>query len=319
MSFLVFPFLLLLKREGLGYLAKIILPFAVISNIFYILSATSGVTLMPDTDIVQQDLPGGLKVYRVFGGTFFGEVFMLGIIFYWNEYRFKLLYVPFVILFGLPHLLAFGRGAWISFALTIFFIIIWSSIRKHNLKTFIRQVVTIMVTVSVFAYVYNQFVPRSEELTEAIEARIQQGQEDYRYGEGTYGTRMANIQALLNLWLTNPIFGIGMHPMWVIKPVTTEENIYSWGFSDVRWASVLAAYGAIGFLFAILFQLFYVIFSFRLLREIRTIDISYFFLLIFLTGMLRDTIISYSFILTTVNLFALGTLVAFTSQTCVSV
>ena len=39
-----------------------------------------------------------------------------------------------------------------------------------------------------------------------------------------------------------------MHPLWVIKPETVEEYSYTWGFSDVGWASVLAAYGLVGFI-----------------------------------------------------------------------
>ncbi|HEY3249775.1 MAG TPA: hypothetical protein VGK25_01525, partial [Ignavibacteria bacterium] len=138
LSLLLFPFLLLLKRGGLEYLIKLILPVAIVSNIIYIMSALTGVVLMPETGIAVQHLPGGLKVYRVFGGTFFGEFFMFGIIYYWNEYKFKITYLPLLILFMLPHVLAFGRGAWVFIAFSIIIIILWSSLRKHDLKNLIR-------------------------------------------------------------------------------------------------------------------------------------------------------------------------------------
>jgi len=306
MTMLIFPYMLLLKRGGIGYLVKIILPFAVVSNVFYILSALTGVALLPDTGIVQQDLPGGLKVWRVFGGTFFGEFFLLGIVYYWNEFKFRIVQLPFIILFGLPHILAFGRGAWVSFTFATVFIILWSSFRKHNLRTLFRQGIIITITLTVFLSFFNRFIPKSEELTDAIEVRIQQGQDDRKFSEGTFGTRMQNIAALVELWYNNPVFGIGMHPLWVIKPLTNEENIIAWGFSDIRWASVLAAYGVIGFLLALIFQVYYLIAGFKILRKIKTMNYSYFFMLLFFITMLRDTFINYEFIFTTLSVFALG-------------
>ena len=311
MSFLVLPYLLLIKRGGIGYLAKLILPVAIVSNILYIFSAITGVAFLPDIEIVKQDLPGGLKVWRVFGGTFYGEVFMLGIIFYWNEYKFKLIYIPFFIFFALPHILAFGRSAWVFFTFAIVFIIVWRSYRKHDFKTLIKQIVMIGVTITAFVYFFNQFIPQSEQLTEAIEARIQQGQSDLKYGEGTYGTRMANIKVLLDLWSANPILGIGMNPFWVINAVTVEENIYAWGLADIRWTGMLVVYGIVGFLIAIIFQLYYIILSFRLLKKIQLININYFFVLIFLIGLLRDLVLNYSYVLLTVSLHALGPIVSF--------
>jgi hypothetical protein len=311
MSFLVLPYLLLIKRGGVGYLVKLIFPIAVVSNVLYILSALTGVAFLPDIGIVQQDLPGGLKVFRVYGGTFFGEVFMLAIVFYWNEYKFKLMHIPLFILFAFPHVLAFGRSAWVFFTFAIVFIIIWSSLRRHDVKTTIRQIAMIVVTISAFLYFFNQFIPESDELTEAIEARIQQGQTDLKYEEGTYGTRLANIKVLLDLWAANPIFGIGMHPFWVVAPVTNEECVYAWGLSDIRWTGVLAAYGIIGFLIAIIFQVYYLQLSFRLLRKILIININYFFLLIFLITLLRESVLNYSYILTTVNLYGIGSFVSF--------
>lgn len=310
-SLLVFSFMLLFKRGGLGYLIKLVLPFAVVSNIFYILSAVTGAALLPDVGIVQQDLPGGLKVWRVFGGTFFGEFFLLGIVFYWNEYKFRLIQLPFVVLFGLPHILAFGRGAWVLFSFAVVFITLWSSFRKHNIRTLVRQAIIIVITLTVFLTVFNQFIPKSEELTDAIEVRIQQGQDDKKYSEGTFGTRLQNRNALIELWALNPVFGIGMHPLWVIKPTNTEEDIYAWGFSDVRWASVLAAYGAVGFLLALIFQVYYLYTGFKVLRKIKVMDHHYFFLLYFFIVMIRDTFISYEVLFTTITIFALGSVNSF--------
>jgi len=310
LSLLVFPFMLLLKRNGLIFLVKFIFPFAVVSNILYIISAVTGVAFLPDISIVQQILPGGLKVWRVYGGTFFGEFFFLGIIFYWTEYRFRLIHLPLVVLFGLPHILSFGRGSWIFFIFAISFIIVWGSYRKHNIKSAIKQAVVLGITIFVFIYAFNKFLPEPEELSESIQARIEQGQDDFKYGEGTLATRLANQKALFELWAANPVFGIGMHPFWVIKPVTTLEAIYAWGFSDLKWVSVLVAYGAVGFLIALAFQVYYLFQSFKLLRKVNLMNINYFFLLIFLLMMLRDSVLGYIFSLITVGINGLGIMTA---------
>ena len=307
-SFLVFPYMLLLKRNGITYLVKLIFPFAIASNILYILTALSGIAFLPDVTLVQQNLPGGLKVWRVFGGTFYGELFMLGIIYYWNEYKFKLVHVPFVIIFGLPHILAFGRGTWIFLVFAISFITIWSTFKKRDFKTAVRQVVMVSVTVAVFFYAFNKFLPEPEEMSEAITSRIEQGSDDIKYSEGTIGTRLANLKSLLNLWSANPVFGIGMHPFWVIKPVTTEEAIYYWGFNDLRWVSVLVAYGAVGLLFAIIFQIMFIYMCFKLLKRIHVMNINYFLVLMFLILMLRDSLINYMFYLTSISIYAFSSL-----------
>jgi hypothetical protein len=311
MSMLVLPYMLLLKRGGIGYLIKLILPVAIISNIFYIASATTGIALLPDMGIVQQDLPGGLKVFRVYGGTFFGEIFFLGIIFNWNENNFKLSQVPFAILFIFPHILAFGRNAWVFMTFAIVFIILWSSFKNRNFQTLFRQVFVILIFGFIFKYFFTQLLPESDKLSDAIEARVEQGQEDVKYGEGTIGTRLANIKALIDVWYQNPIFGIGMHPLWVIKPMTSEESIIAWGFSDVKWASILAAYGIIGFAFAIGFQLYYIYTAFRLLIKISDIKLNYFFLMLFLIILLFDFFINYSYLLTTLGTLGLGSVNSF--------
>lgn len=74
-SFLVFPFMLLVKRNGFNFLIKIIFPVAIISNLLYIITALTGIPFLPDVSIVKQRLPGDIEVFRVFGGTFFGELF----------------------------------------------------------------------------------------------------------------------------------------------------------------------------------------------------------------------------------------------------
>lgn len=114
-SFLIFPYLLLLKRNGFEYLVKLMLPFAIVSNILYIISSTTGVVLLPDTTVFKQDLPGGLSVYRVYGGTFYGDLFFLGFIYWSIAKKFKFYQILLIVLFVTPQILAFGRGAWIFF------------------------------------------------------------------------------------------------------------------------------------------------------------------------------------------------------------
>jgi O-Antigen ligase len=304
LSFLVFPFLLLMKRKALPYLVKIILPVAIVSNILYILSALTGIAFLPEIGIAKQDLPGGLQVYRVFGGTFFGELFFLGFIYQWITDKFRLYQLPLVILFIIPHILAFGRSAWMYFTFTIIIMFVWYSLKKRDFRIAMRQVVLLVVLGVTLIYAFIQFIPRSEYFTEAIQARIGQGADDVKYNEGTYRTRLNSVDALLELWMNNNIlFGIGMHPLWVVKPVTEEENLYAWGFSDVNWAAILAAYGLVGFLLALYFQGYYAVQSFKIIKKTKKNDLYTFLVIIFFARLLFDSIINYSTNFFTANLY----------------
>jgi hypothetical protein len=306
-SFLVFPYMLLLKRGGFPYLIKLILPVAIVSNILYILSSLTGIAFLPEIGIEKQSLPGGLEVFRVYGGTFFGEIFFLGFIYTWMTKRFRLYQLGLVILFVLPHILAFGRSAWVQLIFAIILMFLWYNLKKREFKLFVRQAVLIVLLLMAVIYAFTTYIPQSKYLTEAIGARILQGQEDVKYEKGTYGTRMANINMLIDLWLnSNILFGIGMHPMWVIKPETELEVFYAWGFSDVRWASVLTAYGLVGFLIAVIFQVQFFIIIFKLLRKVKTPDIYVFFLLLTISQLMFDTLINYSFFMVTVSLWGLS-------------
>ena len=184
---------------------------------------------------------------------------------------------------------------------------------KINLSSFLKEeqfkieLFLIVVLLICVIYSFTSFITQSEYLTEAIGARILQGQEDVKYGKGTYGTRMANIAMLMDLWLnSNILFGIGMHPMWVIRPETVQEVFYAWGFSDVRWASVLTAYGLFGFLIAVIFQVQFFIIAFKLLRKVRAPDIYVFFLLLTIAQLMFDSLINYSFFMLSIGLWGLS-------------
>lgn len=309
-SFMIFPFLLLLKRGGFIYLIKLIFPFSVLSNIFYILSSLTGIAFLPDIGIVKQQLPGGLQVYRVYGGTFFGEYFFLGYIFYWITKRFRAYQLFFAILFIIPHILAFGRSAWLYFLFTIFMMFVWNSFKKKDLRTVVKQAFLILVLIVAVAFIFVNYIPGSENITEALEMRVLQGQEDVKYSEGTWGTRVENARALVELWLnTNILWGIGMHPLWVIKTVTVEEMIYYFGFSDIRWASVVAAYGLIGFLIAVSFQIYYFIVNIKIIRRVKKEDIYTFLILLFLIQLIFDSIINYTYYLFSVSLWGLSSMI----------
>lgn len=305
-STLIFPLLLLIKRNGLNYLIRLVLPAAIISNVLYIGSALTGVALLPDIGIEKQSLPGGLVVNRVFGGTFYGEIFFLGIIFNWITNKFKLSQLPLVILFGTPHILAFGRSAWIYLSFTILLFFFWNSLRTKDARVIIRQAALILLLIVGVIYLFKKYIPDSDYYSDALDARVEQGKDDYKYGRGTYGSRLMNIAALVSLWQSSNIaIGIGMHPMWVIKPETQQEFIYIWGFSDLRWASVLAAYGLIGLTFAAIFQIFYLMTVYRLLKKIKNADVYVFFLISLLSVLLFDTLINYTYYLFTLGLWGL--------------
>jgi hypothetical protein len=138
-----------------------------------------------------------------------------------------------------------------------------------------------------------RILPGSEDITGALQSRIEQGQEDYKYKEGTLETRIENTQALVNLWLnSNILFGIGMHPMWVIAPVTERESIYYWGFSDLIGPGVLAAYGLIGLILVSMIQVYYAVVNFKILKHSKVKDIYLLFIIIFLC---RIIFVSFSY------------------------
>lgn len=311
-SLLVFPFMLLLKRRALPYLVKLILPVAIVANILYIISAVTGVALMPDIGVEKTTVGEGFKVYRVFGGTFFGEFFFLAYVFQWITDKFKLYQLPLVLLFITPHILAFGRSAWVRFAFTILLMVLWNFLRNREFKVILRQAIIMVMLVVATVYVFVKFVPQADYLSEAVESRVTQGQEDVENRSGTYGTRLANIEALIGLWQSSNIFfGIGMHPMWVIRAETVEENIYAWGFSDVRWASVLAAYGLVGFLLAIIFQIYFLYASGKILVTTKSKGLLTFFVLMTFSHLLFDTVLNYSYNLTSMGLWGLSTVLSF--------
>lgn len=304
MCFLVFPFLLLLKRNGLGYLIKLMLPVAVVSNILYIMSALTGTAFLPDIGIAEQSLPGGLKVFRVYGGTFYGELFFLGFIYTWMTKKFRVYQLFLAILFIVPHILAFGRSAWIYFSFTVVVMLVWYALKQKEFRAVLRQIIIVAILGTGLIYGFVKFVPQSDYLISAIDARVSQGQEDLKYKEGTYGSRLANIAAMLTFWENNNIFiGIGMHPLWVVSPVTAEESIYAWGFSDVGWASVLVAYGLVGFILAILFQLYYFVTSIKIVKNTTKYDLLIFLILVFISKLFYDSVINYSYMGLTVGLW----------------
>lgn len=296
-SFLIFPYLLLFKRKALPYLIKIIFPFAVLSNILYILSSVTGTAYLPDITIIKQTIPGGFKIYRVYGGTFYGELYFLGYIYFWITKKFRPHQLFIVILFIIPHILAFGRGTWLYFIFTIAVMFFWNTLKNKNFKTVIKQVVLAAVLFITVFYALTRLIPESSYITGALESRIQQGQEDYKYKEGTIGTRLENSRALIDLWLnSNVVVGIGMHPMWVIAPVTERESIYYWGFSDLIGPGVLAAYGLIGLILVSMFQIYYGFTSFKILKRAVVKDIYILLVILFLCRIIFVTF-SYNILL----------------------
>jgi hypothetical protein len=305
-SFLIFPFLLLLKRNGLEYLVKLIFPVAIVSNIFYILSAITGITFLPDTVVYKQGLPGGLEIYRVYGGTFYGDLYFLGFIYWGIAKKFKFYQILFIVLFVTPQILALGRNAWVFFSFTILLLIIWNTFQKRDFKTLIRQVFIFGIILVTLGYTFTKILPGSENLLESIQVRALQGQEDVKYQEGSYGERLANNSTLVEYWLQGNIaFGVGMHPFWIINPQTAEEAFLYWGFEDLTWAPVLVAYGLVGFLIYCLFQIYFMYLAFKAAKNSRESDVYTFFILMLLSSLLFASFINFSYILFTLYIFGI--------------
>lgn len=304
-SFLVFPYLLLIKRGGLGFLIKVIFPVAVISNLLYILSALTGIPFLPEVSIYRQRLPGDIEVFRVYGGTFFGELFYLGFVYYWITNKFRFWQLALVILFVIPHILAFGRSAWAGFAFTILLMIVFNSLKKKNFKILFRQAI-ILTTLGLFLLIsFLKFIPESDYYMDALEARLFQGQEDVKFSEGTYGTRILTQNAsLLNLWINNDIFwGVGMHPMWVIGPDTKAETIIYGAFCDVVWPSVLAAYGLIGLLIFGFLQIYYIYLCIKLLKRAPNDNLYTLLIMLLFAKLVFDLTFTSSYVLLSTGLW----------------
>lgn len=304
-SFLVFPYLLLLRRNGLPFLIKLIFPVAVISNTLYIITALTGIAFLPDVSIIKQRLPGDIEVFRVFGGTFFGELFFLGIVYYWITKQFRLWQMGLVALFIIPHILAFGRLAWVGFIFTILVIIFINSMNKRNYQILLRQAILLIIMGISVTYVFVKFIPESDYYVDALSSRIFQGQDDVKYDEGTYGTRV-NLQnsALVYLWMNSDVFlGVGFHPMWVIGPDSREETIIYGAFSDVSWPSVLAAYGAIGLLITLIIQFYYIFLSLKILRYSPRVNLYTFLIVLMFSKLLFDSTVGFSFVFVSTGLW----------------
>lgn len=312
-SFLVFPFLLLYKRNGMMFLVKIIFPVAVISNILYILSAVTGIPFMPETSVITQTLPGDIVVFRVFGGTFYGEFFFLGFIYFWITRRFKLWHIFPVMLFIIPHILAFGRMAWATFAFTILVMVFVNSLKKRNFKLLLRQTIIMTIMCLSVLVCFIEVIPESEHYFEALQSRVFQGGDDVKYNEGTYGARVLfQNDALVRLWYNSDrILGVGMSPMWVYRPESFEEQVYYNAFCDVVWTGVLAAYGIVGFILAAIFQLYYIITSFKIIKRVKENNIQLFLLVVIFAKFFFDTFINFSFALFTMNLWGFAGITAF--------
>ena len=297
-SFLIFPFLLLLKRNGFGFLAKLIFPVAVISNILYILSALTGISFLGEVSIVKQRLTSDIEVYRVYGGTFFGDLFFLGMVYYWITKKFKWWQLFPAVLFAIPHILAFGRMAWAGFAFTIIFMIAINSLRKKNFRILFKQAFILAIFGLAILVAFIQVIPESGFYIEAVKTRLTQGQEDVKYGEGTYGTRVITQNAsLIKLWSENDLLlGIGMHPMWVVQPESREEAVYYSAFCDVTWPGVLAAYGVIGLGICIIMQFYWIFVSFRLVRKVPDASLMGMFLILFLANLIFDVTVGFSYV-----------------------
>jgi hypothetical protein len=278
----------------------------VASNILYIFSYITGVALMPGMSIVKQNLPGGMQVNRIFGGTFFGELFFLWYMFGWITDKIRPVQILLALLFVTPHILAFGRAGWAFLIFNILLMFLWNFLKKREFKILFKQGVVLTIFAGILFYAFINFFPQADYLTEAIQARVEQGQENIENLTGTYGTRIANSAALIELWLkSNILFGIGMHPMIVIKPETTEELLYAWGFSDVRWSAILAAYGLAGFLIMAVFQVYYAVKAIVVLKKTRSNSIYTFLTIILLSNLLFDSLINYSYNLISVRLWGL--------------
>lgn len=308
-SFLVFPFMLLVSRNGFPFLIKLIFPVAIISNILYIITALTGIPFLPDVSIIKQQLPGDIEVFRVYGGTFYGDLFFLGIVYYWITKRFRAWQMGLLTLFIIPHILAFGRMAWVSFAFTILLMILLNSLNKRNYQILLRQAVLLIIMGVSISYAFIKFIPESNFYIDALNARIFQGSDDVKHDEGTYGTRVVTQNSVLvALWMNNNIFlGIGFHPMWVVGPGSREEALIYGAFCDVAWPSVLAAYGLIGFALTLIIQFYYMFLSFKIIKRSPNVNLYTFIVVILFAKLLFDSTVGFSYVFVSTGLWGFFT------------
>jgi hypothetical protein len=304
-SLLIFPFMLLIKRGGIEFLIKIVFPIAVISNLLYILSALTGIPFLPDVSVIKQRLPGDIEVFRVFGGTFYGEFFFFGFVYYWITKKFKLWQLLLSFVFIIPHILSFGRRGWLELIFTVLLMVAINFLNKRSFRILFKHAFLLAAIAVSLCIFFILVIPESDFYVDALKARIFQGQQDVKYDEGTYGTRVISQNAaLVNLWSDNDLMlGIGMHPMWVVGAESREESLYYSAFCDVGWPSVLAAYGLVGFTLALLLQIVYTYLSLKMLKRTEKISIYTFFLTLLLAKLLFDSVITFSYVFLSTGLW----------------
>lgn len=306
-SFLVLPYMLLYKRGGFGFLIKLIFPVAIISNVLYILTAITGIAFLPDVSVMTQTLPGDITVYRVFGGTFFGEFFFMGFLYMWITRKFRWWQLFLVVLFIMPQVLAFGRTSWAFFIFCILAFVVINALRKRAFKVLIRQALVFALLGVTFVFCFIKFIPESDYYADAVVARLTQGRDDVQYSEGSYGTRILfQNAALVKLWMnSNWLIGVGMHPMWVVRAESYEEQVYYNAFCDVTWPATLAAYGLIGFVLSIIFQFYYIITTWKIIKRTREINLQTYFLTYVFAKLLFDTFVNYTYTFISFGLWGL--------------
>jgi hypothetical protein len=159
------------------------------------------------------------------------------------------------------------------------------------------------------SYAFIKFIPESDFYLDALNARVFQGQEDVKHDEGTYGTRVImQNNALVYLWMNSDIFlGIGFHPMWVLGPESREEAIIYGAFCDVAWPSVLAAYGAVGFLITLIIQFYYMFLAFKIIRHSPQVNLYTYIILLLFTKLVFDSTIGFSYVFISTGLWGFFT------------
>jgi hypothetical protein len=95
---------------------------------------------------------------------------------------------------------------WAAFAFTIFIMILLNTLHKRNFRILFKQAFVIIVLTLTVIISFVKFIPESDFYIDAIKARLRQGQDDVKYSEGTYGTRViTQNSALIKLWRENDI------------------------------------------------------------------------------------------------------------------
>ncbi len=271
-----FPFMFLIKTEAdFKSTVNVFLFFAVTQAILMIVQFSIGlnVIIMPGLKMEYQQL-SGLYLPRIYlrGGEallalFFGISFWI----YQTTKNKKYLYIVF--LTGIASFLQFGRASWLKQIIIMLFPLIFTkpSTRIRYLNSTLIFIGAILL-ISIAAHFTGL---RTFELFSKVYEHMQSTFSDFINRTGTFGGRLKEYVEQINLFLQNPIFGVGF-----LHNIAAEESVKAVIVKDLSVETVdsglLSLLTTMGIGGVIVFSTLSSAFIFRCIKILRNVSDPYY-------------------------------------------